>query len=301
MALITISGYPSSGKSRRAAQIKDDFEERIKSPSYSGPINKVMIISDDSLGLSRDGYNDTRAEKPQRSALFTALQRNLTKETVVIVDALNYIKGFRYQMYCVAREAGTRVATVFVAATPDVCRSWHKEKPTGEQYKEETFENLIQRYEEPSSMVRWDSPLFTVPWNEHHMPVEEIWQAITAGVLKPPNAGTTSAPKPPSSALQALETTTASIISKIVSFQEFNGSNGGTLTLTDGSVQPIHIQLPARTVTLSELQRLKRQFVTIHKKTITLGATENGDVDWSEDGIAAKFADYLGERLVSGV
>ncbi|CAG8635980.1 22_t:CDS:2, partial [Acaulospora colombiana] len=202
MALITISGYPSSGKSRRALQIKDDFEERIKSPSYSGPINKVMVISDDSLGLSRDGYN---AEKPQRSALFTALQRNLTKDTIVILDALNYIKGFRYQMYCVAREASARV---FVAATPDVCRSWHQEKPDSERYKEET-------YEEPSSMVRWDSPLFTVPWNEDHLPVEEIWQAITAGVLKPPNAGTTSAPKPPSSALQALETTTASAISKI--------------------------------------------------------------------------------------
>jgi protein KTI12 len=40
------------------------------------------------------------------------LQRNLTKNSIVIVDALNYIKGFRYQMYCVAREAGVRVATV---------------------------------------------------------------------------------------------------------------------------------------------------------------------------------------------
>lgn len=41
-------------------------------------------------------------------------------------------------------------------------------------------------------MVRWDSPLFTLPWNEEGTPVEEIWQAITAGVLKPPNAGTSS-------------------------------------------------------------------------------------------------------------
>jgi protein KTI12 len=41
-------------------------------------------------------------------------------------------------------------------------------------------------------MVRWDSPLFTLPWNEEETPVEEIWQAVTAGVLKPPNAGTSS-------------------------------------------------------------------------------------------------------------
>jgi Chromatin associated protein KTI12 len=51
------------------------------------------------------------------------------------------------------------------------------------------FDNLIQRFEEPSSMVRWDSPLFTVPWNEE-LPVSDIWKAITAGVVKAPNAGT---------------------------------------------------------------------------------------------------------------
>lgn len=41
-------------------------------------------------------------------------------------------------------------------------------------------------------MVRWDSPLFTVPWTEDQPPLEEIWQAVTAGTLKPPNAGTSS-------------------------------------------------------------------------------------------------------------
>ncbi len=40
-------------------------------------------------------------------------------------------------------------------------------------------------------MVRWDSPLFTVPWDEE-LPVGDIWKAITAGVVKPPNAGTTA-------------------------------------------------------------------------------------------------------------
>lgn len=54
------------------------------------------------------------------------------------------------------------------------------------------FDNLIQRYEEPSSMVRWDAPLFTIPWNEDSPPTTEIWQAMTAGILKPPNAGTSS-------------------------------------------------------------------------------------------------------------
>ena len=46
------------------------------------------------------------------------------------------------------------------------------------------------RYEEPSSMVRWDSPLFTVPWIDEDVPIDDIWKAITEGNVKPPNAGT---------------------------------------------------------------------------------------------------------------
>lgn len=52
------------------------------------------------------------------------------------------------------------------------------------------LDNLIERYEEPSSMVRWDSPLFTVPWSESDVPIELIWKAITEGNVKPPNMGT---------------------------------------------------------------------------------------------------------------
>lgn len=43
------------------------------------------------------------------------------------------------------------------------------------------------RYEEPSSMVRWDSPLFTIPWDENP-PFEDIWNAIIKGDKKPPTS-----------------------------------------------------------------------------------------------------------------
>jgi protein KTI12 len=52
------------------------------------------------------------------------------------------------------------------------------------------LENLLVRYEEPSSMVRWDSPLFTVLWTEEYPPVNQIWEAVTKGIVKPPNSGT---------------------------------------------------------------------------------------------------------------
>lgn len=48
-----------------------------------------------------------------------------------------------------------------------------------------SFDNLIQRYEEPNSMVRWDSPLFTVAWDEE-LPGEAVWTAVTSGLKRPP-------------------------------------------------------------------------------------------------------------------
>ena len=39
-------------------------------------------------------------------------------------------------------------------------------------------------------MVRWDAPLFTVPWTDAAVPADDIWRAVTEGAVKPPNAGT---------------------------------------------------------------------------------------------------------------
>lgn len=35
------------------------------------------------------------------------MERHLSKETVVILDSLNYIKGYRYELYCIARALRT--------------------------------------------------------------------------------------------------------------------------------------------------------------------------------------------------
>lgn len=69
------------------------------------------------------------------------------------------------------------------------------------------------------------------------------------------------------------------------------------MTVWKSGNQQAVVEMPSRHVTLAELQRLKRQFVTMHKKAITQGATEAGDVDWSEEAIATKFSHYIEERL----
>jgi protein KTI12 len=78
----------------------------------------------------------------------------MDQDKVLIVDAPNYIKGFRYQMYCAAREMKLRVCTVrayspvrrhlilkqvYVVATPELCRQWNTSRTDGRAYAPETL------------------------------------------------------------------------------------------------------------------------------------------------------------------
>jgi hypothetical protein len=111
MALVTFSGFPSSGKSTRVAELKAALDTRIA--ETSSPLS-VVVLSDDALGTPRTAYADARAEKTARGALLAAVQRALAPNAIVLLDGLNYIKGWRYQLYCAARELKLRVCTVRV-------------------------------------------------------------------------------------------------------------------------------------------------------------------------------------------
>ncbi|KAG8928769.1 hypothetical protein FRC02_006478 [Tulasnella sp. 418] len=291
MALITISGYPSSGKSRRAAQIQEYLVERLGSPDYPGPAIKVSVLSDDTLNLKRSAYDDSRSEKPARAAIFTALTRHIGKDTILIIDSMNYIKGFRYQMYCAAKEAEVRTCTVYVVAPPDECKKWNTEKDPNFAYSSTTLDNLLQRFEEPNSMARWDSPLFTIPWTDEFIPGSEIWDTIMSGNTAPPNAAVIQTVKPPTDALQTLENVSASIVNTISS----SGVVGGTIPIPVSPQVKLSIVLPPRSISLAELQRHKRQFIAVHKKTLSQG--NKGGFDWSESVVAEKFVNYLEEQL----
>jgi len=307
--LITVTGYPCSGKSTRTEQFRAYIQNRIEDKDYEGSLKSVVVISDDSLNISRTSYDDAKQEKVARATFYTALQRELNRNTVVIADSLNYIKGYRYQMYCAARELSIRVTTVFTAATPEVCKErYQRISETNSTYNPSTFDNLIMRYEEPSSMARWDSPLFTIPWTDEadSLPYEILWKAITQGDVKPPNAGTVGAPKAPTDALQVLEQTTNLIVQSIMAEQTASGVGGGSITFmlsssdssassTSASTEPLKlvIELPSRHIGLPELQRHKRQFVNTHKKAVVLGSTEKGNVEFSTKSIAERFGSYL--------
>lgn len=70
-------------------------------------------------------YDSARLEKTARAEEFSAVKRTINKNVVVIADASNYIKGFRYQLFCEAKAAGTRSVVVHTAAREDECVAWN--------------------------------------------------------------------------------------------------------------------------------------------------------------------------------
>ena len=129
MPLIVLCGLPSSGKSTRAVELRDALEKSTSLP--------VLIISDndqfqtDNKDVVYKGtststvdcflskflnhfptLSETSKEKNLRAAIKSDVQRALTKDVMVIVDAQNYIKGYRYEIYCITKTAHTTQCTV---------------------------------------------------------------------------------------------------------------------------------------------------------------------------------------------
>ena len=73
-------------------------------------------------------YNTANREKTARAEEFSAIKRGVSRDNVVIADAPNYIKGYRYQLWCEAKAASTRCCVVHVAAQEDECRRWNEER-----------------------------------------------------------------------------------------------------------------------------------------------------------------------------
>lgn len=73
-------------------------------------------------------YNSASQEKTARAEEFSAIKRALAKDNIVIADGLNYIKGYRYQLWCEAKAAATRCCVVHIGAQEDECKKWNRER-----------------------------------------------------------------------------------------------------------------------------------------------------------------------------
>ncbi|XP_047375476.1 protein KTI12 homolog [Sciurus carolinensis] len=106
MPLVVFCGLPYSGKSRRAEELRW---------ALAAEGRTVYVVDDASVLGAEDPtvYGDSAREKALRGALRASVERRLSRHDVVILDSLNYIKGFRYELYCLARAARTPLCLVY--------------------------------------------------------------------------------------------------------------------------------------------------------------------------------------------
>ncbi|VDM46749.1 unnamed protein product [Toxocara canis] len=271
MPLLLICGGPSSGKTTVAGRIAAYLE--------SQGVISVEIISDECNGnFSRTIYNDSRKEREQRGFLRSEVQRRLSKECFIICDSLNYIKGFRYELFCVGKLVQTTFAVVFCEASAQTSKWLDSQKDECQRYEEGKIDDILMRFEQPNGKNRWDSPLFTIHiGNDEHesgnleadgprskrIPFEAIFSSLVKGKALSANLSTQSAPLAASNFLHDLDRITQEVVSTVFE-QQKAASPGGSITIpycSDNDEQVIF----NRARTLPELTRLRRQFISYTK------------------------------------
>lgn len=260
MPLVIFSGFPASGKSTRAQQLKSELEAKISSLSSGEPgaNMKVVVHSDESLGIQKEQYRESLTEKSLRGLQMSAVKRDLSRTTIVILDSPAYIKGFRYQLHCDAKALSTSCCIIHTLASPEVCHQWNRNRPADLQWAPDLLDQLIMRYEEPDGNSRWDSPLIPIAYDDSQIPFGDIWNAIVLQKAPTANASTLLKPAIKTNYLQELDKSTQHVISKVIEFEDLNT---GRIKIDED----LFLDLPPQGVSNAKLQRIRRTFVTLNK------------------------------------
>lgn len=254
----------------------------------------MHLISDHTLSIPRTVYNletksqhersNNASEKDARATIYAAVKRVLSSKDIVILDGANYIKGWRYQLYCEAKAVRTPHCVVHVGTPVEQARTVNEGRladETGEvevaeenkSYEKECWENLVYRYEEPNAMARWDSPLFTVPWSDETPPYEAMWDALVGSdaeggkkVVRPNQATVMRAPTS-EGYLYEMDKSTQAILSRILEWaKDHPGEGGGEVNVAEGKGEELIVELPANAIGLPALQRIRRQYISLNRQ-----------------------------------
>ncbi|KAJ6798438.1 protein KTI12-like protein [Iris pallida] len=304
MALVVMCGQPCSGKSTAAACLSDALAAVVPGPA-------VRIVDESSLHLGRNqSYADTTVEKNLRGVLRSEVDRSVSKDSIIVVDSLNNIKGYRYELWCLARAAGIRYCVIYCDTGDDQCREWNNQRQENSQsaYDTKIFEDLVRRFERPERRNRWDSPLFELSPSKDG--IDKSTQVIAEAVLYltrkvdsktrdvkvlQPTTATSTVRSTEANTLYEMDRATQEVINVIVEAQ--SQSLGGIMSrISVGQHLPIislitfNIQRP---VGLPELRSLRRTFIKLTGQYSLSGPPPPSDADSAK----RMFVDYLNREI----
>ena len=109
--------------------------------------------------------------------LKSLLEKHISPKTLTIIDSLNYIKGSRYEFYCLVRNCKTRHCVIYLKTPLSSCIA---NNAINKEYDEDLLKDLYSRMEEPIQSNRWDCPMYTV-YPDDTLPYEDIDVSLFEG------------------------------------------------------------------------------------------------------------------------
>lgn len=264
-------GLPSSGKTTRACQIKKYFTEQHR---------EVILISDNEI-ISQMNIDknvlflEMKKEKELRSKLHSDVLKCLTKENVVILDSGNFIKGFRYELYCSSKSLSTPKCLVVCDISPVKAWELNENRTNNSKYNRKTFDDLVMRYEEPNHSNRWDSPLINLQLDDT-LPTEEIRKSIFEVTAPVPNQSTINAPLNSSSYLYDLDKKTQEVINSIIQLKK-QGVEGENIELPDYKGK--FLNKLDKSVSMIQLAKSRKQFLSYAKSHASITNDQTNTVN----------------------
>jgi len=208
----------------------------------------------------------------------------------------------RYELWCLARAAGTRYCVVHCDVSIETAQEWNLARDPAPAYSQAVFDDLTSRFERPDARNRWDKPLYTIhPASEDFSTqLQETVLAVTgtSEVKGNAHAASVSSELVPTSAtsnpslsatnlLHEVDKAAQEVISAITDAQTAAaGGPAGHVSLGPG-IDPLVLQ---EQVTMPELRRHKRAFLKLATQI------HNNRVQSAQDA-KRMFADYLQTTL----
>lgn len=252
MPLVVLCGIPCSGKTVRSKQLVDYLETRC-------PDHPIHIVEDNQSSSRDERYSSRQQEITNRASMKSSVERYLGSDNVVILDSLNYIKGYRYELYCASKHSETPHCVLLCETPVETAREWNSARKPSQKYSPHVFDALLMRFEAPDSRNRWDKPLFVL-YPDDPLPGDDIYNALFLRKPPPPNQSTQSQPLSETNFLHELDRLTQDVIRNIMDTQRT--SVPGEYVVLSNSQE--RVKFP-RHITMAELRRHRKQFISYTK------------------------------------
>jgi len=196
---------------------------------------------------------------------------------------------------------------------------------TSDPYDSQIHAELVMRFEEPNPLARWDSPLFTVPWSDPKPPLQRLWEEMVEPkdkdgarrVIKPNQAAVLTPASAPGH-LYVLDRVTQAALAKVQAYGLEHAGEGGGVVVIDlaelamtgvgggeaaaGKSRKVEVQLPTNAMSVPALQRMRRQFIALHRQQMggmgmVMGQLSDGRGGLSPERLGELFVDWLNDAF----